>query len=129
VSEGDEKSRGVANPHVVDLIQKVEDPHRVELLLFEQRAWDDVPTQLRQLEEKLNNYIEYIMGGHLVKQYPQYEKLPIEIVFHYLEPLGALQEDFVSQLEHTLTTLGIGFQHRTLEKEELQDEQFSNLKQ
>jgi hypothetical protein len=64
--------RGVHNPRVIDLL--TEDPagDEVVLVMLEPRPWDSDPEQLRQLEAKFNAYLEYVLGGHLAQQYPQY---------------------------------------------------------
>jgi hypothetical protein len=67
-----QEPRGVFNPRVVDLIE--DDPARDEvvLVMLEERPWGSDPEQLRQLEAKFNAYLSYVLGGYLVKQYPQY---------------------------------------------------------
>ena len=67
------ETRGVHNPRVVDLIRFDSETDRVVLLMLEERAWDSDPDQLRDLEAKFNSYLSYVLDGHLVRQYPQYE--------------------------------------------------------
>jgi hypothetical protein len=62
---------GVANPNVVDLITPDPDGHRVFLVMIERRAWGSV-VQLRQLEEKINRYLGYVLDGYFAEQYPAY---------------------------------------------------------
>ena len=64
--------RGVHNPKVVDLIRVDDATQEVVLLMLEERPWGSDPNQLRQLEAKFNNYLEYVLGGHLATQYPPY---------------------------------------------------------
>ena len=66
------EARGVHNPHVVDLITEEPATGEVLLVMLEPRSWESEPEQLRQLEAKFNSYLEYVLGGHMVKQYPQY---------------------------------------------------------
>jgi hypothetical protein len=66
------ESRGVHNPRVVDLIAEDDSNGEVVLVMLEDRPWGAHPEQLRQLEAKFNNYLEYVLGGHLAEQYPQY---------------------------------------------------------
>ncbi len=61
------------NPRVVDLISWDEERSEVVLLMLEQRTWESDPEQLRQLEDKFNAYLGYVMDGHMAGQYPQYE--------------------------------------------------------
>lgn len=72
MSEGLPESRGVHNPRVVDLIRLDAESGEVVLLMVEERAWATVPEQFEQLEDKFNSYLSYVLGGHLVEEYPQY---------------------------------------------------------
>jgi hypothetical protein len=72
MSEGLPESRGVHNPRVVDLIRLDAESGEVVLLMVEERAWGTVPEQFEQLEDKFNSYLSYVLGGHLVEEYPQY---------------------------------------------------------
>lgn len=67
------QERGVHNPRVVDLVTDDPATGEVVLVMLEERPWGSDPEQLRQLEEKFNSYLAYVVGGHLVEQYPQYE--------------------------------------------------------
>ena len=69
--EGQEP-RGVFNPRVVDLVALDEANDEVVLVMLEERPWGSDPQQLRQLEAKFNAYLSYVLGGHLVQQYPVY---------------------------------------------------------
>jgi hypothetical protein len=66
------EARGVHNPRVVDLVTEDPAADEVVLVMLEERPWDSDPEQLRQLEAKFNAYLEYVLGGHLAQQYPQY---------------------------------------------------------
>jgi hypothetical protein len=63
--------RGVFNPRVVDLIALDEANDEVVLVMLEERPWGG-EAQLRELEAKFNAYLSYVLGGHLVQQYPEY---------------------------------------------------------
>jgi hypothetical protein len=69
--------RGVYNPKVVDLISLDRERGEVVLLMLEQRVWGSAPGQLRQLEEKFNRYLSYVLDGFLAEQFPQYQGLPV----------------------------------------------------
>ena len=69
--------RGVYNPKVVDLIRLDRDRGEVVLLMLEQRIWGAAEGQLRQLEEKFNRYLSFVLDGFLVAQFPQYKGLPV----------------------------------------------------
>ncbi len=67
------------NPRVVDLITSDEATGEVVLVMIEERPWGSEPEQLRQLEAKFNAYLEYVLGGHMAKQYPDYAERPVRI--------------------------------------------------
>ena len=69
--------RGVHNPRVVDLISLDRERNEVVLLMLEQRVWGSAPEQLRQLEEKFNRYLSYVLDGFLAEQFPQYKDQPV----------------------------------------------------
>ena len=71
--------RGVVNSRVIDLITLDATANRVVLQMVEDRPFGTEPEQLAQLEEKFNNYVDYILDGWLVRQYPQYKDLPVTI--------------------------------------------------
>lgn len=75
--EEERESRGVDNPRVVDLVTEDEATGEVVLVMLEKRPWGSQPEQLRQLEAKFNSYLEYVLGGHLAAQYPQYAEKPV----------------------------------------------------
>ena len=71
--QGEEREeRGVHNPRVIDLITEDQASGEVVLVMLEERPWQSAPAQLRELEAKFNVYLEYVLGGHLAAQYPQY---------------------------------------------------------
>lgn len=70
------EERGVHNPRVVDLITRDEGTGEVVLVMLEERPWSG-NDQLRQVEAKFNAYLEYVLGGHLGRQYPDYAELPV----------------------------------------------------
>jgi hypothetical protein len=73
------EARGVHNPKVVDLIRLDPERGEVVLLMLEQRVWGSAEGQLRQLEEKFNRYLSFVLDGFLVAQFPQYKNLPVGI--------------------------------------------------
>jgi hypothetical protein len=66
------EARGTFNPRVVDLVRHDEERDEVVLLMLEERSWESDPAQPRQLEDKFNAYLSYVLDGWLVRHYPQY---------------------------------------------------------
>ena len=71
------EERGVHNPRVVDLVTPDDETGEVVLVMLEERRWSPGDEQLREIEEKFNSYLSYVLGGHLVQQYPQYAERPV----------------------------------------------------
>lgn len=68
-----EGNRGVQYPKVIDLISHDEARDLVVLTMIEDRPWGQSEEQLEQLQDKFNNYADYILDGWLFAQYPQYQ--------------------------------------------------------
>ena len=75
------EERGVHNPRVIDLIGLDAENDQVYLLMLELRPFrtEPGPVQLQQIENKFNSYLGYVLDGHLVAQYPQYEGKRVRI--------------------------------------------------
>jgi len=78
-AEPPQEARGVHNPRVVDLISADDATGEVVLVMLEARPWGSDIEQIRQLEAKFNAYLEYVLGGHMGKQYPDYAEKPVRI--------------------------------------------------
>ncbi len=102
-----QQPRGVFNPHVVDLISHDEASGEVVLLMLEERAWGAAPEQLRQLQDKFNSYLSYVLGGHLVKQYPDYEGKAVCFQLDCLENPPAEHRNFFTAMGNYASAEGI----------------------
>jgi hypothetical protein len=83
--ESERQPRGVHNPRVVDLITDDPATGEVVLVMLEERPWQSGPEQLRELEAKFNAYLEYVLGGHMGKQYPDYAERPVRFQLDCVE--------------------------------------------
>jgi hypothetical protein len=72
-------TRGVKNPKVIDLVKPESDSDSIVLQMIEDRPWpalftsQDTTERLDELSEKFNNYLDYVIDGWFLQQYPQYE--------------------------------------------------------
>jgi hypothetical protein len=64
---------GVENPMLMDLITTDPASGDVVLVMIERRAWGGHPLQFKQIEEKINRYLAYVLDGFLAQQHPQYQ--------------------------------------------------------
>ena len=72
-----EQPRGGSKPQVGDLISPDDSTGEVVLRMLEERPWEGGEEQLREVEAKFNAYLEYVLGGHMVRQYPEYAERPV----------------------------------------------------
>ena len=70
-----ERARGTSADVVLWYV--VDERGEVVLLMLEQRVWGSAPGQLRQLEEKFNRYLSFVLDGFLAEQFPQYKDQPV----------------------------------------------------
>jgi hypothetical protein len=75
----EQPQRGVENPSVIDLITPDPETGEVVLSMLEQREWSDDYARLKQLEDKINAYLVFVLDGFLVSEYPEYEGRPVRI--------------------------------------------------
>ena len=92
--------RGVHNPRVVDLITRDPVTDEVVLVMLEERPWGSEPDQLRQLEAKFNSYLEYVLGGHMARQYPDYAKLAVRFQLDCVENPRPEDRPFFSSMSN-----------------------------
>jgi len=102
--------RGVQNPRIVDLVSFDSTAKEVVLLMFEQRPWGSVPEQLDQIQEKLNNYLDYVLDGYFHSQYPQYREVPVLIRFECPQITGGAPEQLVSAIGRYLASIKFKFE-------------------
>ena len=100
---------GVQNPAIVDLIEMDAASGRVVMVMTERRAWSG-PEQFRQIEEKINRYMGYVLDGHLVTHYPQYEGRPVAIRLDCAEPARGESARFVDAAGHAIRAHGLDFE-------------------
>ena len=100
---------GVQNPSIVDLIEVDPASRQVVLVMIERRMWDSDPRQLRQLEEKINRYMGYVIEGHLTSHYPQYEGRSVQIRLECAHVPCGEAVAFVTAAEHAVRAHGLEF--------------------
>ena len=101
--------RGVDNPRVVDLIRLDPESDEVVLLMLEERAWGTEPEQLRQLEAKFNSYLSYVLDGHMVKQYPQYQSKRVRFQLDCATPPGQHEQTMLTSMRNFAISEDLGF--------------------
>jgi len=100
---------GVENPSTVDLIEVDPASGQVVLVMIERREWDSSPQQLRQIEEKINRYMGYVLDGHLTSHYPQYEGQDVQIRLNCAQAPCGEAVAFVTAAEQAVRAHGLEF--------------------
>ena len=99
----------VENPAIVDLIEVDPASGQVALVMIERRAWDSGPHQFRQIEEKINRYMGYVLEGHLASHYPQYAGQDVQIRLTCAQAPCGDAVTFVSAAERAVRAHGLEF--------------------
>lgn len=108
------QERGVKNPKVVDLISLDPSKDEVILTMVEDRPWGTSEEQLDQLEEKFNNYLDYILDGWLFSQYPKYDGKRCRVRIEGISLPDEQQNRFFEAMRRYCKEHGVGFEVGTL---------------
>jgi hypothetical protein len=100
---------GVQNAAVIDLITLDKASDTVVLVMIERRPWDASREQFKQIEEKLNRYMGYVLDGFLAEQYPQYTGKPVAIRLDCAEPPHGEAVRFVEAMTDACQIHGLRF--------------------
>src|SRR5690349_10619361 len=97
---------GVDNPKLVDLIELDPVSDKVVLVMLERRGWSDNPQQFRQIEEKINRYLGYVLDGHLTTHYPLYAGKRVQIRLDCAEAPHGNAVKFVQAADRAIRAQG-----------------------
>lgn len=119
--DGTPLARGLRSERVIDLITLSTDQSRPELQIIETDTPESIENFFSLLEEKLNNYLDYLLDGHFASQFPQYtqgtfaEAHPL-IVLQMPEAtdpdLAAKLQQMLEAFSNFLKSTKIGFERR-----------------
>ena len=100
---------GVQNPAIIDLITLDKATDTVILVMMERRPWGAAAEQIKQIEEKVNRYMGYVLEGFLAEQYPQYVGKSVQIRLNCAEKPHGEAERFVEAMTDAIEKHGIHF--------------------
>lgn len=100
---------GVQNPAVVDLITLEKGSDTVVLVMTEHRSWGASAEQFKQIEEKLNRYMGYVLDGFFAEQYPQYLGKAVQIRLDAAEAPHGEAVRFVAGMTDATRNHGLRF--------------------
>jgi hypothetical protein len=100
---------GVQNPMIIDLITLEKASDTVVLAMIERRSWGAAEQQFKQIEEKVNRYMGYVLDGFLAEQYPQYIGKAVQIRLDCAEEPHGEAARFVAAMKDAVESHGIHF--------------------
>jgi len=105
-----EGMRGVRYPKVIDLIAFDKSSDSIVVTMIEDRPWGESEEQLDQLQDKFNNYVDYILDGWLYSQYPQYQSKRCVIRIEGVHPPDEQQGKFFEAMKRFCAEQKLGFE-------------------
>ncbi len=99
------RPKGLAHPGVLDAFAHDKRRDTLVLTMYETRPWEGDAAQIRQLQEKLNAYLSFILDGEMADSFPALVGKPIEIQL---------------RTRHQPDPLALGFLHQAREQLALQ---------
>jgi hypothetical protein len=109
---GDDYEKEMAGIEDADTIDVAAyDPKTDEyvLIMIESRPWNQLPEQLLQLREKVNNYVVFALDEGLVTAYPEAANKAICIQLDCVEAPAGESADLLALIERSLKERGIRF--------------------
>jgi len=104
---------GVRFPKTIDLVTKTPDG-KCSLKMIEDRPWSSLDLQMQELQDKINHYVEYVVGGQLTRDFPSVARLPVEIVLQCTAAPPPDVEEAAARAAAALAPYGIVFRWERL---------------
>jgi len=82
----------------IDVISVDEKTDRIVLSMIETRPWGDRGENIRDLHEKLNTYLHYVIGGQIWSDYPTMRGKRVAFRLHSAFPLTDNEERYILTL-------------------------------
>jgi len=101
---------GLQNPGVLDAIAHDTRTDKLVLAMYESRPWLGEVDQLRQLEEKLNAYLSFVLDGEMAEAFPQLAEKPLEIQLRTVHEPEEKASDLIRRIREQLSFQNIDFE-------------------
>jgi hypothetical protein len=85
----------MTNHQKIDVVAFDQKTDRVVLSLIETRPWGDRGENIRDLHEKLNTYLNYVLGGQIWSDYPAMRGKRVAFRLHAACPLTDKEEQYI----------------------------------
>ena len=89
----------VEDSAIIDFVAHSPNSDEVLLVLVEHRPWGSDGGLLPDLQAKLNTYLEYVISGQLVSDYPELNSKPVQVQLRTVEEPGTRDLEFLSLAE------------------------------
>lgn len=96
------------DPSQVDLVVARRDG-TVVLSMFEGRPWDGSEQRMRELEDKVNAYLSFVLDGHMERDHPELDPKRITIRLDYISRMDERTRAALPDIELELAKHGIDF--------------------
>lgn len=105
----------VADASSIDLIAYMPDEECVVLVMVEDRAWGQHGMRLRDLQAKIQTYLNYVASGQLTDDYPSMLGKRVRIELRSMFPLGIREEELLEIVNrHDLAQFGLNMSWRLI---------------
>jgi hypothetical protein len=108
-AENDQARTGIEQVDAVDLVTHDPKTDEYALIMVETRPWSDSPERLKQLQDKVNNYLHFALDGQLADRYPGARGRPIRIQLDCPARPTGKTADFLRALEEAVHKAGVRF--------------------
>lgn len=105
---GTPPNRVIENPDIVDLVVARRDG-TVVLSMIEERPFDGSDTRLRELEDKVNSYLAFVLDGHMRRQHPELDPSQVQIRLDFFGRMDERTRAVLPEIELLLAGYGIDF--------------------
>lgn len=89
---------GIAHPSVLDLVAQSDRTIRLILIEDQALANEDAPA----LQEKLNNYLGYVLDGELLKNYPESKDKKVVLRLEFNAPPAQFITEFIHRYREAI---------------------------
>jgi len=100
----------------IDLLTLSKDKKNIRLIAIETREWDSDPKMYKELNDKIDNYVNFIKGEQFFEIYPEFLKFKPNIIISVesiFEPSENAKNKFNS-ISRQLYNLGYKFEFNLL---------------
>lgn len=103
------------NPDIIDLVTHNADTDQYKLIISKEGNWDESRLEFDALHEKISNYLNFIVGGQLVRDYPEAAGKPACIQLDYAVPPPPFILELLIACKQALAGHGIAFETQLLD--------------